>query len=520
MLIDSVLMSARQLRHRYMVALTLIALLTLTAQGLMQYLIAGQSHDSRVVNIAGRQRMLSQRITKLSFYVAEASSASDASRLRGELGEALNLWRRSHLGLLNGDSELGLPGRNSPEVLTLFLTIAPHFTAIAEAAAQVTEMTDGDPALVRAIATIRANEGDFLRGMDAIVFRYDKEANSKVETASRLELALTGITLLVLLLEAVFIFAPAARRIEFDMRALTNREQDMERLFSVSPSALLLIERESLRIARANEKAASLIGIPVTTLIGASLEDYVDQDYCANRLFLGKVSHGEVLNEYEVILLDAHRSVIEALVSMRAIRFADREVLVLGVTDISELKKAQQTLERHATFDDMTGMMNRRTGLMLLGKEMARSQRDGSTMTLCYLDVDGLKRVNDQLGHAEGDWLIQTVAQAVMEHIRAGDFAVRLGGDEILLILHDCPADEADRLINRIQSRLKEVEAAAKRGFPLSISHGAVRFEPDRHTSPDDLVSEADRLMYRVKAARKARYGVVPDDNLSAETAL
>jgi len=504
MLADTVLTSAHQLRRRYIVALALIALLTLAAQALMQFLIASQAHDSRVVNIAGRQRMLSQRITKLSFYIADTRSPADGARLRGELGEVLTLWQRSHDGLLKGDQELGLPGENSPQVLTLFQEIAPRFSAIAEAAAKIAAMPQDDPALPAAIATIRANEREFLKGMDAIVFRYDEEANAKVANAHRLELGLAGVTLLVLLLEALFIFAPAARRIEHDMRELAEKEEEMERLFSVSPSALLLIENGSLNIAHANEKAAVLIGDPVDTLLHANLKDYVDQDYDTNRTFLGKVERGEALNEYEVILLDAQHTVIETLVSVRTIRFGGREVLVLGVTDITELKKAQLTLEHHATFDDMTGMMNRRTGLMLLGKEMARRRRDAGRMSVCYLDVDGLKAVNDRLGHAEGDWLIRTVALTLREHIRTSDSAVRLGGDEILLILHDCPDDEAERLIARVQTRLKEVETAENRGFPISFSHGTVSFDPARHTTPDDLISEADQQMYQVKEKRRS----------------
>jgi diguanylate cyclase (GGDEF)-like protein len=502
MLADTVLTSAHQLRRRYIVALALIALLTLAAQALMQVLLASQAHDSRVVNIAGRQRMLSQRITKLSFYIADTHSAKDGARLRGELGEVLALWQRSHDGLLKGDEEQSLPGQNSPQVLALFQEIAPHFSAIAAATARIVAMPQGDPALAESIATIRANERAFLKGMDAIVFRYDEEANARVADAHRLEMVLGGVTLFVLLLEAFFIFAPAARRIEHDMRELADKEEDMERLFSVSPSALLLIERNSLNIAHANEKASELIGDPVDTLLHANLKDYVDQDYDTNRVFLGKVERGEALNEYEVILLDAQHTIIETLVSVRTIRFAGHEVLVLGVTDITELKKAQLTLEHHATFDDMTGMMNRRTGLMLLGKEMARRCRDGGQMSVCYLDVDGLKTVNDRLGHAEGDWLIRTVATTLRDHIRTSDSAVRLGGDEILLILHDCPDDEAQRLITRVQTRLKEVEISENKDFPISISHGIVRFDPARHLSPDELISEADQRMYEVKEKR------------------
>lgn len=505
--VDAIRLSARQLRRRYIVALTLIAALTLAAQVLVQFLIASQAHDSRLVNIAGRQRMLSQKITKLSYYVASSASTDEANRYRDELRDALDLWQRSHAGLQYGDDAQGLPGRNSPEILALFAGIEPRFEAIVAAGRELLTAPRNSPALDADVARIRANEGDFLRGMDAIVFRYDEEAKSKVENARQLEIGLAIVTLLVLALEAALIFAPATRRIEHDMRELSNRERDMEQLFAVSPTALLLADRQDLSIVHANQKAAILIGAPLAALAGSNLTDYVDGNHGINRLFLDKIVTGETLNEYEIIILDAQRTVIEALVSVRTINFSGREVLVLGLTDITELKKAQQALEHHATFDEMTGMMNRRTGLMLLEKSMARSRRDGGPLVVCYLDVDGLKTVNDRRGHAAGDWLIRTVAWTIKDAVRGGDSAVRLGGDEMLLVLHDCTEAEADALIDRVQTRLREVEAAEDKGIPLSISHGSLRYAPDRHGSADELVSEADLRMYQAKERRKGTAG-------------
>jgi hypothetical protein len=86
------------------------------------------------------------------------------------------------------DTELGLPGQNNPEVLALFAEIEAHFSAVAETAEKIAAMPMGDPALSAAIARIRTHERDFLKGMDAIVFQYDKEANAKVENAHRLQI--------------------------------------------------------------------------------------------------------------------------------------------------------------------------------------------------------------------------------------------------------------------------------------------------------------------------------------------
>ncbi len=75
-------------------------------------------------------------------------------------------------------------------------------------------------------------------------------------------------------------------------------------------------------------------------------------------------------------------------------------------TNINELKKAQQDLQYHATFDEMTGLTNRCTGVMLRRRDMARVKRTDQPPTVCYADLDNLKAVNDQYGHQEGDWMI------------------------------------------------------------------------------------------------------------------
>ena len=221
--------SVRQLARRYIAALSLIALLTIISQAIVQFLIANQEYDSRVVNIAGRQRMLSQKITKTIYYILSAQSADAASLYRKELDEAVNLWERSQVGLLKGDLEMGLPGNNSQAVITLFSSIEPHHAAIVAAARAILSSTGSTEALDRSILTIKDHEAPFLKGMNDIVFRYDEEAKAKVDLAKWIEIALLCITLSVLVLEAVYIFAPATRRIRQDVREMAQRDKELGR---------------------------------------------------------------------------------------------------------------------------------------------------------------------------------------------------------------------------------------------------------------------------------------------------
>ncbi len=196
-------------------------------------------------------------------------------------------------------------------------------------------------------------------------------------------------------------------------------------------------------------------------------------------------------------------TVINALVSVREIHFAGRNVWVLGMTNISELKKAQKALEHFATFDEMTGLVNRRTGLMVLENSMARSKRDHRPLTLCFADLDGLKTTNDRFGHTEGDWLLRKTAEILSRSIRAGDVAVRLGGDEFLLIFHDCQKEAVSRLLARIEDRIIAIGIQEHKPYTMGISFGVTGFDPERHSTPEEFIAEADQRMYEVKQERK-----------------
>jgi diguanylate cyclase (GGDEF)-like protein/PAS domain S-box-containing protein len=495
--------TANRFRLRYVIALALIATLTLISQWVIQLSMADEEHDSRVVNIAGRQRMLSQKITKTCYYLLGAGTTEARRAAREQLQEALALWRRSHSGLQHGDQELGLPGTNSPQVTELFRAIEPDYQAMVMAASSVLAAPDGTDEIQQAVRRLGEHEGAFLRGMDAIVFRYDSEAKEKVDFARHLELGLGALTLLVLILEARLIFAPAVRRLRHDMHRHEHHKEDLERLFAASPTAMFLMDETSLVIIRGNSKAEALMGCSADGFLGRPISDFLDTQHEANRAFLEKVHTGDILNEYEVLLIDARRSIVEALASSCRISYSNRRSYVIGITDITEIKKAQQTLRYYATFDEMTALVNRRTGLLMLSAEMERAIRDQRPLTVCFIDIDHLKVTNDQHGHHEGDWMIRTLAAELLESIRAGDVAARLGGDEFLLILHDCAENDANLLVERIGKRLDQIAVDEARPYRLSASFGVTVYDPARHATPEELIAAADSRMYEAKHARR-----------------
>jgi signal transduction histidine kinase/CheY-like chemotaxis protein len=214
---------ARRLTFLYIVALSAVALLSLAGQAVVQLFLDRQMSDSAVINIAGRQRMLSQRIAKAAIAAGDVSDKVQQAARRNELAETLDLWERSHRGLQNGDAELGLPGANSPEVKHKFAALESSFQGMLAPAKRLCapdRQTDEPKHARDDVAEILRHEQDFLAGMDTIVSQYAAEASRRVTQVKQFERGLLIVTIAVLLLEGLFVFRPAVRRIREMLAAL------------------------------------------------------------------------------------------------------------------------------------------------------------------------------------------------------------------------------------------------------------------------------------------------------------
>lgn len=203
---------ARRLTILYVAALSTVALLTVGAQVLVQWQLECSQTDSRVINIAGRQRMLSQRLAKSSLQL-EADSGENDPVVKQEMTEALTEWQSNHNGLQHGDRSKDLEGNLSPQLTKLFAEVRPHYEAVRLAADKQIYAKPGED-VSASVRDIREHESAFLEGMDKIVSRCVLEAEGRVARLRNSELALLALTLLVLVAEGLFIFKPAVRQIK------------------------------------------------------------------------------------------------------------------------------------------------------------------------------------------------------------------------------------------------------------------------------------------------------------------
>jgi diguanylate cyclase (GGDEF)-like protein len=140
-----------------------------------------------------------------------------------------------------------------------------------------------------------------------------------------------------------------------------------------------------------------------------------------------------------------------------------------------------------------------------LSRELARAERLKSEVAIIVMDIDGFKAINDTYGHNVGDHALREVAIALQGELRPYDLCVRYAGDEFIVVLADCSREAADAKRHELQARIANIQLEVRAGkrLRLAVSAGAAVFPHDGSTY-EEMLADADHLMYRDKAARRA----------------
>jgi diguanylate cyclase (GGDEF)-like protein/PAS domain S-box-containing protein len=179
-------------------------------------------------------------------------------------------------------------------------------------------------------------------------------------------------------------------------------------------------------------------------------------------------------------------------------------VVCIGM-DVTERVRMREELMWMAVRDELTGLSNRRGFLTLAEQQLKSAAREKRSMLAVFVDLDGLKAINDQLGHAEGDQAIKDMATLMRQTFRDSDVVGRIGGDEFVALVTEGSPFRADGIIQRLQTALVSFNAESGRQYIVSASIGVARYDPDTPTAIDQLVNRADSQMYENKQRRQRR---------------
>ncbi len=174
------------------------------------------------------------------------------------------------------------------------------------------------------------------------------------------------------------------------------------------------------------------------------------------------------------------------------------------IEETAKLETYAEAMHQMAMLDALTGLHNRRFAEERLASEVARSHRSGHPLTVVMLDLNDFKQVNDKHGHLAGDEVLKRFAERLKTLVRVSDLAVRLGGDEFMILLVDCPPDMAGRLVERIGTVEVNFQSAKIAVSCCAGWSGYHSGEP-----PEKLLERADQALYETKRRGKAESAAV-----------
>ncbi|MBI3941448.1 MAG: PAS domain S-box protein [Chloroflexi bacterium] len=297
---------------------------------------------------------------------------------------------------------------------------------------------------------------------------------------------------------------PSVQAIVANCRDITERkqaEEAMSRLAAIVESADEAIIAKTLDgiITSWNPAAERLYGYTAEEAIGHNISlivppnrpDEVPQ-------ILTKLKRGEQVKRLETIRQRKDGQQIHVFVTLSPIK--DPAGKITGASaiahDITELKRAEEKLKYLINHDSLTNLFNR----AYFEEEMTRLQQGRQyPISIIMADVDGLKRVNDTLGHPAGDTLLRRAAQVLKNSFRAEDVVARVGGDEFIALMPNTDNTTAEQIAVRIHKRLVAHNEASE--VPLSMSLGIATIEKGEKL--DDGLKQADERMYREKFTRR-----------------
>jgi diguanylate cyclase (GGDEF)-like protein len=175
-----------------------------------------------------------------------------------------------------------------------------------------------------------------------------------------------------------------------------------------------------------------------------------------------------------------------------------RNTLADQIHNLAKVQTLTDEVYKLAALDQLTGLYNRRSGEQRLAEEISRAVRHERPLTILLADLDGLKQINDRLGHAAGDLVLKGFSERLRKAIRGSDLAVRLGGDEFMVLLPECRAEEVKHVLNRLDGLEVDFEGTK---IPVRFSRGWTDYKPGE--TAEELLRRGDEALYADKRAGK-----------------
>ncbi|WBU90127.1 sensor histidine kinase [Cellulophaga omnivescoria] len=393
-----------RIRKWYLLALLAIAFSIVFSQVLIQMHLNSQLNDSRVINVAGRQRAYSQKLVKDILLLQRATLKKERDTVLKNTKKTLDVWRISHKALQFGNDSMGIPKEDNKAILALLQKITPHHNAMIKAAERtiVYNTTDGfkdSIGLKENINIILKNEKIFLNLMDTIVNKYDSISKTQLEKLKQKEHLLVAFSLLILLLEILFIFRPLSIQIRNTISKLLKSKIEseentlkIEQLYQEKQNSLqelqelnFVIDNAALFASIKNNESVVFISKKFQELLGCSTQDLAkplseilttnegQQQYLKEVL---KSNRKNIRNEEIKIRTKKEQDIWLDMSIIPLHNSSKKQNILILCSDITERIENQQKLEQltKQSFEDKILQRKLQASLIVEGQEEERKR--------------------------------------------------------------------------------------------------------------------------------------------------
>jgi diguanylate cyclase (GGDEF)-like protein/PAS domain S-box-containing protein len=293
-----------------------------------------------------------------------------------------------------------------------------------------------------------------------------------------------------------------------NLETIRQSQRDFRDVIEKLPTSIMIRAADTLIYV--NPATAALTGhASPSGLIGKSLFELVHPSYhhlLAQRMGGTARAQPVVLRVYRA---DGTTMLVETAPEHVPIVFEGVPAFLTTIRDITEERRAEALLKDHAAqmqslslTDELTQLNNRRGFLALGAQQLKMAARTKHSAVVLFIDVDGLKTINDVLGHEVGDAAIMDTAGILRSTFRDVDILARLGGDEFVTMIVDCASPQVP--LRRLADSVAGCNGKSGHPFHLSVSIGAAAFDPEAPESVESLMQRADAAMYQQKRTRRA----------------
>jgi diguanylate cyclase (GGDEF)-like protein/PAS domain S-box-containing protein len=481
-----------------LIPLALVMLLDLSLLAINYYITAQIQVSANNINIAGRQRMLSQKITKQAALIHNSSHHQVRSSAEmDELAKAVALFDET----LRAFSEGGMATTASGEVIFIDKLTGENIKESLVDAQFIwrplhkkleyflSSKTVTESSSNQIMASLAKSDEELLRLMNALTLSLEEGAKGETDFLRSIQTAIVFIILLCFSLAVI---------------RLIRRENYYNNLMVKTTDIVIGVDVKTA--------LTTFVSGSVVELLGFDQQHYLSKP--ASLFFLkgSKSTFSEILeavdntgelptNRCEVRLLKRDGSTLVADIVMQVALSENGKNLEVtaAIRDISERKAAEVILTELAHKDELTGLPNRIVFYELAEHALNVAKRNKTRVAILYVDLDKFKPINDTYGHDVGDEVLRTAASRITACLRESDSVFRIGGDEFIVLLEGRVDEEgvtrlAENIIKSVSSTITINDYSCQVGASIGVA-----IYPDNGVNIDVLTQRADKAMYQVK---------------------